>query len=101
MRSNENFTSSAVISPKPSVNIWPGFRRNSMTVGDTCLTSAAASSSSSEEFGFCFIRRWKTTRMTLPSQGPVRLAGSSTARSRSMRTVMLVRGPVCAGASSA
>ena len=57
MRSNENLTSSAVISPNPSVNIWPGFRRNSMTVGEICLTSAAASSSSSEEFGFCFIRR--------------------------------------------
>ena len=37
MRSNENFTSSAVISPKPSVNIWPGFSRNSTTVGDDLL----------------------------------------------------------------
>jgi hypothetical protein len=74
-----------------------------MTVGETCFTSAAASSSSSEEFGFCFIRRCWTQRITLPSQGPVRAAGSSTAKSRSMRTVMFVRGPdaVCAGASIA
>ncbi len=37
MRSNEYFTSSAVNSPKPSENIWPGFSRNSMTVGETCF----------------------------------------------------------------
>ena len=57
MRSNENLTSSAVISPKPSENIWPGFNLNSMTVGEICLISAAASSSSSVELGFCRIRR--------------------------------------------
>jgi hypothetical protein len=46
-RSKENFTSSAVISPNPSVNICPGFRRNSTTVGETCFTSSPASFSNS------------------------------------------------------
>jgi hypothetical protein len=35
-RSSEYFTSSAVISPKPSDHIWPSFRRNSMVVGLVC-----------------------------------------------------------------
>jgi hypothetical protein len=54
-RSKENFTSSAVISPNPSVNICPGLSRNSTTVGETCFTSSAASFSSSVVPGFWVI----------------------------------------------
>ena len=101
IRSSENLTSSAVISPKPSENICAGFSVNSMTVGLTCLTSDAASSSISTEFGFCFISRWNTARHTLPSHGPVRKCGSTLASSRSILTVIEVFAAPCAPAGLA
>ncbi len=66
-RSKENFTSSAVNSPKPSWNWRPGFSSNSMTVSETCSMRLAADSSHSKLPGLKAINPCRTERRTLPS----------------------------------